>query len=420
MRWTERDVWTCATSMGLDPFPTEFHTVPAHVLYDIAARGMPGRYSYWGYGKDYFHEITRHEHGLGRIYELVINANPSQAFLLDANSDVINLMVMTHVLGHTDFFKHNRTFADTCRDMPDRAALRAERIRQYEERYGLDAVEQTLDALLALEFYVDPDGYTPQHPVLDKESPEKDRATQRRFAGLPCRDVLGFLIAEAPLDDWQKDIGSIVREDGLYFWPQIRTKTINEGWASFWHGKLMHELDLSDGEFMEFAKINAGVVCCHPGALNPYWLGLNILADIEHRHGRERLFQVRRLETDSSLVRNYLTRELVEELGLIRYGFKGDAVVVTEDNWESIRDTLANDFCARFPEIQVADRDYGGTGGLLLEHVYDGRPLKQRSAFKVLEHIHSLWRRPVYLQTLEAGKSVVWYYDGRTTGSRSV
>jgi stage V sporulation protein R len=406
MRWTEREVWECAVAMGLDPFPTEFHTVPAHVLYDVAARGMPGRFSHWGHGKEYFHEITRHEHGLGRIYELVINSNPSHAFLLDVNSDVINLMVMTHVLGHTDFFKNNRAFAETARNMPDLAALRAERVRSYEERYGIDAVEQTLDALLTLELYVDPEGYAPP--------PGPDRA-----AGLPCRDLLAFLTAEAPLEDWQRDLAAIVREDGLYFWPQVRTKTINEGWASFWHGKMMHELRLTDGEFLEFARVNAGVVCAHPGSLNPYWLGLQILSDIERRFGRERLFQIRRLESDTSLVRNYLTRDLVEELGLVRFGTEGQNWVVSDDNWEQVRDGIANDFAGRLPVIQVADRDFDEKGSLLLEHVFDGRPLKRQSAMKVLGHLVALWQRPVCLRTTDGDKPVIWYHDGKSSGIRA-
>lgn len=443
MRWTEQEIWECARSMGLDPFPTEFHTVPAHVLYDVAARGMPGRFSHWGHGKEYFHEITRHEHGMARIYELVINSNPSHAFLLDANSDVINLMVMTHVLGHTDFFKHNRAFVETPRDMPERAALRAERVRAYEERYGIDAVEQTLDSLLTIQFCVAPEGYdpTPKPGAAERERapayPDDEllmlgpaaRSTAGpgpeesgypgRYAGLPCRDLLAFLMAEAPLEDWQRDLAAIIREDGLYYWPQVRTKVVNEGWASLWHQKMMHALDLTDGEFVEYARINAGVVSAHPGSLNPYWLGLQILMDIERRIGLEHLFTVRRLETDASLVRNYLTRELIEELGLVRYGAKGQQWVVTEDDWEQVRDRIANDFATRFPVVEVVDSDGEGNGSLVLEHLFDGRPLKRHSALKVLGHLASLWRRPVLLRTEEGGKPAIWYHDGKSSGTRS-
>lgn len=437
MRWTEAEVWQLATSMGLDPFPTEFHTVPAHVLYDVAARGIPGRYSYWGHGKEFFHEIARHDHGLGRIYELVINSNPSHAFLLDVNSDVINVMVMTHVLGHTDFFKHNRVFGPTDRSMPNHAVLRAERIRGYEERHGLEAVEATLDALLSVEFYVDPGGYDPvERPepppppdaydeilslgVERPAPPAPDHARLRRFAGLPCRDLLAFFIAEAPLADWQRDLAQIVREDGLYFWPQIRTKTLNEGWASLWHGKMMHRLDLTDGEFMEFARVNAGVVSAHPGALNPYWLGLKLLQEIERHHGLEKLFEIRRLETDATFIRNWLSADLVEELGLVRYGAREEKVIVTEDDCERVRDGIANDFAVRFPVIEVADKDYDGKGGLLLIHRFDGRPLKRQSALKVLAHLQRLWRRPVHLQTeVEAG-GLLLSHNGREAAEKAL
>lgn len=425
MKFPDQQLFDLAHSMGLDPFPTEFHTVPAHVLYDVASRGMPGRYSHWAHGRDWFHEITKHNHGMGRIYELVINSNPSHAFLLDVNSDVINLMVQVHVLGHTDFFQHNRLFAETRRDMPELAVLRAERLRQYEEKHGVETVEKFLDAVLTLEWYGDPDAYdatiktepTPAPAAYDDllqlgrvpaAIAVPSYQEQKRFAGLPTTDLLGFFMAEAPLDDWQRDVIEIVRADCLYFWPQIRTKTINEGWASFWHGKMMHALDLTDGEFTEYAKVNAGVVSAHPGALNPYWLGLKLLADIEKRFGQDKLFEVRRLETDVSLVRNYLTKELVEELKLVRYGPRGDYYEVTEDAWEKVRDGIANDFAARFPVIELVDKNFNQEGGLLLRHKHDGRGLLKTDALKVLQLLASLWGRPVYLETVVKDAVDLW------------
>lgn len=416
MRWTDEQIWDLAIELGLDPFPTEFHTVPANVLLDVASRGISGRYTHWSHGQAFAMHKARHDWHMGRIYEVVLNSNPSLAFLLDVNSDVINLLIKCHVLGHTDFFKHNIAFQGTDRRMPTRAALRAERIRGYEERYGLAAVEQTLDDLLTVEWLVDPDGYDgavkpddPQHrgeydDFLNAgkavaETPQISYNDRKRFSGLPCRDVLAFLIAEAPLDDWQRDIANIVREDGLYFWPQIRTKTVNEGWASFWHIRMMRQLGLTDGEYTEFAKVNAGVVSAHPGQLNPYWLGLKMLEDIDKRLGRDKLFEIRRLSTDTAFIRNYLTKDLIEDLNLVRYGFKGDHAIVTEDNWEKVRDGIANDMAGRFPEIVVVDKDYDGTGALLLRHEHDGRDLKQTSAIKVLNHLQRLWRRPVVLET---------------------
>lgn len=418
MKWTQEQVLDIAKSLGLDPFPTDFHVVPSEVLYDVAARGIPGRYSHWSHGKDFYGGITRHNYKMSRIYELVINSNPSQAYLLDVNSDIINIMVIAHVYGHTDFFKHNRAFKNTNRDMPDMSVLRSERMKEYEGKYGEEQVRDMIDSALTLQFYVDEDGY---NPTTKQENNERivgiyddilnvDRkhecnncadcdCKKDKSPGLPCNDVLAFLITEAPLEDWEKDILSIVRQDGLYFWPQIKTKISNEGWASFWHNKIMHKLDLTDGEFVEYAEVNSGVVSSHVASLNPYWLGLQIFKDIEKRLGIEKLFEVRRLETDSSFLRNYLTKDLVEKLGLIRYGEKYDKYIVTETEWENVRDGIINDLTSRFPAIQVVNKDYDNRGVLLLKHNYDGRKLKKVSAVKVLQHIEKLWKKPVYLIT---------------------
>ena len=130
----ERDmyqVWDIAKGFGLDPFPTHFEVVPATMVYEFGAYGIPGRFSHWTHGKAYFHMKTMYDYGLSKIYELVINANPSQAFLLDTNDDLENKMVMAHVLGHTDFFKNNLLFEGTNRLMPASVAVNADRIARY-------------------------------------------------------------------------------------------------------------------------------------------------------------------------------------------------------------------------------------------------------------------------------------------------
>ncbi len=422
MKWSKQDILECAKSLGLDPFPTDFHIVPADVLYDIAARGIPGRYSHWSFGRDFQGGITRHDFGMSRIYELVINSNPSQAYVLDTNSEVINLLIRGHVYAHTDFFKHNRVFNDTNRDMPNTVTLRAKRIREYEEEFGEEEVRKMIDTAQTVEFYVDKNSYNPviekevQNEILNpyddilslgksnKTPKEPDNYNhKKRFAGLPCEDILSFLIEEAPLENWQKDILSIVRNDGLYFWPQIKTRICNEGYASFWHSKIMHQLDITDGEFVEYAKANAGVVSSHVVRLNPYWLGLQIFRDIEKRYGMEKVFEVRKLSTDLNFIRNYLTKELIEELGLIRYYIESDSeydyYILAEDGWKEVRNAIINDLGDRFPSVEVVDKDYNNQGILLLKHNYYGRKLKKYSAVKVLQQLQYLWGKPVYLET---------------------
>src|SRR5512138_3998796 len=125
-------IWEVARGFGLDPYPTNFEIVPASVMYEVGSYALPGRYSHWTFGKAYHRMKTMYDFGLSKIYEVVINSNPSYAFLLETNSPTQNKLVIAHVLGHVDFFKHNAWFAPTNRRMLDDAAMHASRIAEYE------------------------------------------------------------------------------------------------------------------------------------------------------------------------------------------------------------------------------------------------------------------------------------------------
>ncbi len=135
------EIHAVARGFGLDPLPTHFELVPAAVMYEVSAYGLPGRFSHWTAGKAYQHMKTRYDFGLSRIYELVINADPAQAFLLENNTLLANKLVVAHVFAHADFFKHNAYFRSAPHDMVDRANLHAERIRAYEFAHGRREVE---------------------------------------------------------------------------------------------------------------------------------------------------------------------------------------------------------------------------------------------------------------------------------------
>lgn len=317
---TEDRIWETARALGLDPWETEFAVVPANVIYDVAARALPGRYSHWTFGKTYWKQKWSYDAGQSRIYELVINTRPARAFLLEGNREIEHLLVKAHVLAHVDFFRHNLYFRDTERQMDVLASLRADRIAAYEAQYGLEPVEQFLTACLTFEWCVEP------------EAPPGKGAAFR-----PTRDVLGFLLTHGDhLEGWQQDILAVVRAESLYFLPQARTKIVNEGWATYWHGQILRHLPLSDGDWVEYARLNAAVTSPRPAGINPYHLGLAIMRDIEGTYGRERLFEVRAVESDVSLIRNYLSREVVEQEGLFLYEVRKDRkLVVTEaEDWE--------------------------------------------------------------------------------------
>src|SRR5918911_3831579 len=406
-------IWDVAQKFGLDPFPTRFEIVPATVMYEIGSYALPGRYSHWSFGKAYHRMKTMYDFGLSKIYEVVINTNPAYGFLLETNSPIQNKLVMAHVLGHVDFFKNNVYFSKTNRRMVDSVSTHSGRMTEYEFKYGRKTVEKFLDAVLAIEEHIDPNFFikrdtkpVPFQPPVRKEGryddlwrlgqkeEPKEAAPEPPKEGeqLPEKDLVYYIMRHSPsLQPWQRDVMSMIHEEMEYFIPQMQTKTMNEGWASFWHARIMRELDLSDKEHLEFAELHSGVVSPHMGQLNPYYLGYKIFEDIERRwdnptaeerekfgrrggDGRAKIFEVREIENDVSFLRNYLTEELCEELDLFVYELVDEEEwTVTEKRWERVRDQLvANMTNFGFPYIVVADGDYNNNRELYLKHHYNG------------------------------------------------
>src|SRR5699024_9309009 len=266
--------------------------------------------SHWSFGKQ-FHKMKLHyDLGLSQIYELVINSNPCYAFLLDTNSLIQNKLIIAHVLAHCDFFKNNVRFTNTRRDMVESMTATAERIESYELIHGRDEVERFLDAVLSIQEHIDPSLIRPKLPdyaeeneeetpqqstvktpyddlwALDEMKREKKpqlvKKRQKKFPPKPEKDLLLFIEEHSrELEDWQRDILTMMREEMLYFWPQLETKIMNEGWASYWHQRILREMNLTPDEVVEFASLNASVVQPSKQQINPYYLGLKIYEDIE-------------------------------------------------------------------------------------------------------------------------------------------
>jgi len=254
-------IWEVARGFGLDPYPVRFEVVPATVMYEIGSYALPGRYSHWTFGKAYHRMKTMYDFGLSKIYEVVINTNPSYGFLLETNGPVQNKLVMAHVLGHVDFFKNNAYFSKTNRRMVETVSAHAGRMTEYEFKHGRKVVERFLDAVLSIEEHIDPNffirrdaleqprGADPQPPKpkppgryddLWNLGTEAERDAARWEAGKPPappeprpeKDLLYFIMRNSPaLEDWQRDVVAMVREEMEYFVPQMQTKIMNEGWA---------------------------------------------------------------------------------------------------------------------------------------------------------------------------------------------
>lgn len=450
------EVYRIAEGFGLDPFPIHWEIVPAEVLYEFGAYGLPGRFSHWTHGRAYHRQKVMYDYGLSKIYELVINSDPAYAFLLDGNSVLQNTLIAAHVIAHVDFFKNNQYFARTNRDMVEGASTSADRIRQYEFTHGRQRVEEFIDAVLSIEDHVDPHqrlqrerrrtarpvqaaGTGPYADMFRRETPPPAEAPPRKIPLEPEKDLLLFLIEHAPdLEDWQRDVIEIVRNEMLYFVPQMQTKIMNEGWASYWHQRIVRELELTDREYVEFAQMNAGVLAPSKRDMNPYHVGLKIFEEIERRwdeptdeerqrlgragaQGRAKIFEVRELESDVAFLRNYLSPGLVEELDLYIYKVEeDDKLTIVEKDWEKIRDMIVGSM-TNFgtPYIQVEDGDYRKARELYLKHLYEGREIDIAYADRVLRYLHRIWGRPVHLETVLDEQPAVLSFDGQENQRRA-
>ncbi|MNK34926.1 SpoVR family protein [compost metagenome] len=459
------EIMEIADGFGLDYYPMRYEICPADIIYTFGAYGMPTRFSHWSFGKTFNKMKLQYDFGLSKIYELVINSNPCYAFLLDGNSLIQNKLIVAHVLAHCDFFKNNARFAATNRNMVESMSATAERISQYELIHGTDAVETFVDAVLSIQEHVDPQLIKPRR--LDKKRYTEEKMREQKeglrntrpaspyddlwsmdqlqsaagsadpvglpvFPPEPEKDLVWFIQEYSEtLEDWQRDIMSMLREEMLYFWPQMETKIMNEGWASYWHQRIIRELDLTSEETIEFAKLNSSVVQPSTQSLNPYYLGLKIFEDIERRwdqptkeeqerfgrqpgKGREKIFEVRELDSDISFIRSYLTKDLTRDLDLYVFQKQGTEWKITDKSWENIRDQLAlSRVNGGSPYIVVQDGDYQRSGELVLRHQYEGIELDLKYLERTLPHVYHLWGKTVHLETVIEDKKAIFSFDGQ-------
>lgn len=455
LQYAIAEITEIATGFGLDFYPMRYEICPAEIIYTFGAYGMPTRFSHWSFGKQFFRMKLQYDLGLSKIYELVINSDPCYAFLLDTNSLIQNKLIVAHVLAHCDFFKNNIRFSNTKRDMVESMSATAERVKAYEHKYGKEEVETFLDAVLAIQEHIDPSLMRPKlaWSIDDLEEVEKKKVSQyddlwnlddrnkkrersnirkkKKIPPQPEKDLLLFIEEYSrELEDWQRDILTMMREEMLYFWPQLETKIMNEGWASYWHQRILREMDLTSDEAIEFAKLNAGVVQPSKTSINPYYLGIKMFEDIEERYnnpteemkrrgvkpgsGRDKMFEVREIEWDVSFLRNYLNKDLVMREDIYLFQRQGKEYKVIDKEWENVRDQLVNMRTnGGFPYLVVEDGDYLKNGELYIKHSYEGIELDLKYLEKVLPYLHQLWGRTVHMESIVESKGVVFSYDGK-------
>lgn len=443
-RWDER-IKEKVEEFGLDCYPQEFEVCDQQAMLGyMAYHGMPSHYPHWSYGKSYEQTKMMYDYGVqGLPYELVINSSPCLAYLMRDNSLCLQILTIAHVYGHNDFFKNNFTFtsATDAKETLSTFKMRADRVRRYIEdpSIGADALETFLDSAHALAFTRNRNAAIKKRDMAQQRERAIDMATPASdpFAHLhrkvemaqpelgriplePDPDLLLFIRDHnRDLADWQRDLLTIVDDEARYFIPQIETKIMNEGWASFWHHRIMTSLDLPQGIHMEFMVRHNQVICPHPGGLNPYHVGFEVWRDIEKRFGgegskeaREKMMAVRESDRDVAFLRRFLTPELMRDLDLFAYKPRGEHLVVTEvsdeDHWETVKSALIRQIgTGGMPSIRITDADHKGGRGLYLVHDHDGRDLDIASAEKTLSHLRTLWGKKVLLETKLKGKPAV-------------
>ncbi len=438
-----------ARERGLDYFPVEFELVPPAFMMEIAVYGLPVRMPHWSFGVRYIYQLVQHRMGHSRIFEVVFPGNPGRAYLSADNTVEENTLVVAHVLGHADFSKNNLLFRRSQEEVGyhivEQAASHAKQITGAIEEYGQRRVEAVLDAALSLEQNIDMhQGLRRQrYPEFDKphaaEDPDEfhqryDALTgsgappplQRRRLPLPPHeefDLLWFMATYAPeLDGWERDILLAVREESFYFYPVFACQIMNEGWASYWHARLLRDAEfLPPDLYLEAAKTHSDVVRPYAGSdqvalsLNPYHLGFSIWEHIIKDQGVDAARRIMEEEDDFGFIRNYLTEDLAHELSLFRYHARRDGEVLVDDfDIHTLREAiLAPKFNFGTPRISVDEVKTDGTLKLRHHHEIDQRGLDLPRAQRVMEYIQKLWRRPVVLYTVDSvGREEILREDG--------
>lgn len=428
-----------ARAQGLDYYPVQFEEVPDSFMMEVAVYGLPVRMPHWSFGVRYIYQLIQHRMGHSRLFEVVFPGNPGRAYLAKGNSLQENTLVVAHVLGHADFSKHNELFRRSQQEVGyrivDQAAGHARQISAAMDEYGQERVERVLDAALALEAHVDVfkglarERYPEyvEERLIDDDTfrqrfhllPGDERPTQahepRRRASVPAqpeRDLLWFIAQYAPeLEGWERDIFLAVREESFYFYPVFACQIMNEGWASYWHARLLREADfIPQNEYLDAIKTHSDVVRPHAAdrqaslSINPYHLGFCMWESIIDDMGLEKAMQIRAQDDDFSFIRNYLSEELAEELKLFRFkASKDGAIEVVDRDINALRDAiLAPKYNFGAPAVVARHVETDGTLHLVHEYATDGRGLDLNRAEKVLDYVHRVWRRPVKLDTVDS------------------
>jgi stage V sporulation protein R len=454
---------------------------------------IPTLYDYWVHDVEVLREKGKYELYPTNPYETVINTRPAISFYNDNNPDWLNVMIFYHVLGHIDFFQNNVYFSHTWdydftgKALSDKrliAKLRSEKGRWVdyviEFARGIDnlvgyfntlseidrptpgksekCLNYYFDVFLQQEkkvstheyvkeiekynrmvsefgeggddaFFAEVKQKNPEFETLYKKSLEEENT--------PNPDVLQYILEHSDFLDkeeniWMKSVIEVIRDTSLFFQPQIRTKIMNEGWASYWHERLFLADERIGGHEVEYARVNAGVTSMPRVGLNPYALGMRLfeyieeladkgklthefqrIADAEARKeydaetgkGKAFISHLRKHYSDFLFINTFLDQEFVNRHNLFVAGKRLNRERMVweyyvksrkaEDYRQMVLDSLYHP-----PHIRV-EPDKTSDGSLYLNHRFEGKPLYPDFIPNTMMGIEYLWGKPVKLETTE-------------------
>jgi len=427
-----------AHRLGMSYHAVDFELVPDRFMMETAVYGLPVRMPHWSFGVRYIRHLVQRNMGHSRIFEVMFPGDPCRAYLVDNNSLAENILVVAHVLGHADFSYRNALFRRSMEMMGGRileqAAARAHRIEAALVEHGQEQVEAVLDAALSLEAHIDvnrrvyrtSNGNGEEPAPAEEEDPFQARwrelpgettpapsedAAPRMTSPQPEYDLLWFIAHHGPdLEGWERDIFLAVREESFDFYPVFACQIMNEGWASYWHARLLREADfLPEDIYVPAIKAHSDVVRPHATgrtlalSVNPYHLGFSMWEKIVEMRGLEAARRICAEEDDFGFVRNYLDPELAEGLDLFVFEAAADgSIKIVSRHIHAVREAiLAPRFNFGAPRVAATNVDIDGSLSLAHDHASDGRGLDLERAEHVLDYVARVWRRPVTLTTVD-------------------
>lgn len=469
----EDEISKICAEYKLDTYPSQIEIITAEQMMDAyASSGMPLSYHHWSFGKQFLTIEKNYKRGhMGLAYEIVINSNPCIVYLLEENTLTMQTLVLIHAAyGHNSFFKGNYLFQSwTSADaIIDYLVFAQKYIRECEEKYGEESVEELLDCCHALMNHgVDRYRHSQKLSIQKEKSRQKERAeylqsqvnelwktlpkakkktpkNEVRFPENPEENLLYFIEKNSPiLEPWQREIVRITRKIAQYFYPQRQTKVMNEGWATFWHYTIMQDLferkQIDESFMIEFLHNHTNVIYQipfnHPQycGINPYTLGFSIFKDIrricekpteEDKQWFPEIAGSNWIETldfamknfkDESFIAQFLSPKLIRDLKLFSIVDDDElneltiSAIHNDNGYKHVRETLAKQYELGNvdPNIQVYNVNRREDRSLTLHYYQSNRRPLSDDKKEIMKHLYKLWGFPIILETLSDDKEAV-------------